>query len=63
MSMPLFAALAAIWLTGMIPLLAFEVCGALRWETRRQHVAIYWLWPVILLVRIRPFLRGEGLRP
>lgn len=63
MSIPLVAALAAIWLTGMIPFLAFDACGALRWEARRQRLAIYLFWPAILLARLWPFLRGEGLRP
>ncbi len=62
MSQHLFAALAAIWLTGMIPLAAADASGGLRWTTHRERFALYWGWPVILATRFWPFVRGAGLR-
>lgn len=62
MSQHLFAALAAIWLTGMIPLWAYDACDALRWSTHRERFALYWLWPLAFATRLWPFLLGAGLR-
>lgn len=47
MAVTIFAALAAFWLTGMIPLAVFDACHS-DWDrvTWAERMAFYWLWPL-----------------
>ncbi|QTH19817.1 hypothetical protein HRJ34_15745 [Rhizorhabdus wittichii] len=47
MSVTIFAALAAFWLTGMIPIAAFDACEP-DWDrvTWAERMFVYWSWPL-----------------
>lgn len=62
MSASLLAFALAAWLTGMIPIFAADACGGLGRLSFFERFAIYAFGPIVLLIRIWPFLLGAGLR-
>jgi hypothetical protein len=57
--MSLFAGIAAVWLTGMIPIAAMDACGAFVSTDHATRFAIYWFWPVGLPFALAMRLLGE----
>ncbi|ARR55357.1 hypothetical protein HY78_18880 [Rhizorhabdus wittichii DC-6] len=47
MSVTIFAAAVAFWLTGMIPLAVFDACEP-DWDrvTWAERMFVYWSWPL-----------------